>query len=221
MTDDTHFTYNKSGRKARIGQYIRFYSGNTKLFSIYIVTAVEEQTSLERATIELVEGAAVTVSSNLRIEAGSNLSGYDGEVMVYIPSFWIRSWEYSTYNEVRISPQYIDESWEYQPSLWLSAYDCTILREVPENMGYLSTLPVNSAVSICNTATYCRGGNNSTTYDDSTDPFKSNLGKPATNIARSTMRTYMRNGRKEILSYKQYKNILYWLYVIEYANFNS
>ena len=34
------------------------------------------------------------------------------------------------------------------------------------------------------------------------------------------MRTYARNASSEILSYDQYKNIFYWLYVVEYANFN-
>lgn len=34
------------------------------------------------------------------------------------------------------------------------------------------------------------------------------------------MRTYARNARSEMLSYDQYKNIFYWLYVIEYANFD-
>ena len=35
------------------------------------------------------------------------------------------------------------------------------------------------------------------------------------------MRSYARLSNNEILNYIQYKNIFYWLYVIEYANFNS
>ena len=35
------------------------------------------------------------------------------------------------------------------------------------------------------------------------------------------MRTYSRNAKSQMLSYDQYKNIFYWLYVVEYANFNS
>ena len=46
-------------------------------------------------------------------------------------------------------------------------------------------------------------------------------GKPRTNISRATMRTYSRNANSQMLSYDQYKNIFYWLYVVEYANFNS
>ena len=101
-------------------------------------------------------------------------------------------------------------------------------------MGYLSTLPVNSAVSIVNTATYCRGGDNRTAYDKylegvgasegveevAKDIFRTDLGKPRTNHPRSSMRTEARNAGSEMLSYDQYKNIFYWLYVVEYANFN-
>ena len=58
-------------------------------------------------------------------------------------------------------------------------------------MGYLSTLPVNSAISVVNTATYCRGGGNASTYDQylETDPCRTGLGKPrTTGLNRATMR---------------------------------
>ena len=95
------------------------------------------------------------------------------------------------------------------------------LNTVPENMGYLSTLPVNSAISVVNTHDYCRGGGDRSAYDAylATDPYRSDLGKPRTSMPRSTMRTYSRNAGSEMLSYLEYKNIFYWLYVIEYANF--
>ncbi|MCI7205606.1 MAG: hypothetical protein MSA15_06365 [Clostridium sp.] len=53
-----------------------------------------------------------------------------------------------------------------------------------------------------------------------TDPFRSDLGKPRTNITRSTMRTYARNNNMELLDYWHYKWIMYWLPVIEYATFD-
>ena len=90
-------------------------------------------------------------------------------------------------------------------------------------MGYLSTLAVNSAISVVNTNAYCRGGGNRSANDQylATDPFRTDLGKPRTSIPRATMRTYSRNADSQMLSYDQYKNIFYWLYVVEYANFNS
>lgn len=156
------------------------------------------------------------------VELGAVLNGYDGEVMVLVPEFWIKSWDTATQREVRISPSKIDDTWEHQPRILIGAYHDTVLNTVPENMGYLSTLEANSALSIANTHDYCRGGNNDTTYDQyiTSDRFRSLLGKPRTSISRATMRANCRRSGKEILSYLQYKRILYWLYVIEYANFN-
>ena len=90
-------------------------------------------------------------------------------------------------------------------------------------MGYLSTLPANTAVSIANTNTYCRGGNNDRGYDQylESDPRRTQLGKPRTTLSRATMRGYASNAEAHLISYEEYKNIFYWLYVVEYANFNS
>lgn len=156
------------------------------------------------------------------VELGAVLNGYDGEVMVEVPEFWIKSWDTDTRREVRISPSKIDDTWEHQPKLLVAAYHDTVLNTIPENMGYLSTLEANSALSVMNTNSYCRGGNNSSTYDAyiTSDRFRSMLGKPRTLISRDTMRANCRRSGKEILSYLQYKRVLYWLYFIEYANFD-
>lgn len=156
------------------------------------------------------------------VEIGASLNGYEGEVMVEVPEFWIKSWDTDTRREVRISPVKIDDTWEHQPRILIGAYKDTLLNTIPENMGYLSTLEVNSAISVCNIHDYCRGGNNSSEYDKyiTSDRFRSMLGKPRTNISRNTMRANCRRSGKEILSYLQYKRVLYWLYFIEYANFN-
>lgn len=161
------------------------------------------------------------VTFTLSAEKRVMLNGYLGEVMVYVPGFYIKSWDELDRREVRISTIKIDESWEYQPPVFLGAYRDTVLNIVPEGMGYLSTLPANTAVSVANSEAYCRGGNNDAANDADEDIFKRQLGKCRTNISRATFRTYARNAGKEIMSYRQYKNIMYWLYVIEYANFNS
>ncbi len=151
----------------------------------------------------------------------ARLDGYDGEVMVYVPEFYIKSWDEPDRREVRISQVKIDKTWEHQPAVFLAAYRDTVLNTVPENMGYLSTLETNTAVSVANSEAYCRGGNNNAANDANKDIFKRQLGKCRTAIARATFREYARKAGKEIMSYRQYKNIMYWLYVIEYANFNS
>lgn len=161
-------------------------------------------------------------AGNYDVELGAVLNGYDGEVMVLVPEFWIKSWDTDTRREVRISPSKIDDTWEHQPRILIAAYHDTVLNTIPENMGYLSTLEANSALSVMNTNSYCRGGNNSSTYDAyiTSDRFRSMLGKPRTSTTRADMRANCRRSGKEILSYLQYKRVLYWLYFIEYANFN-
>lgn len=166
---------------------------------------------------------ALSLSSATKsIELGAVLNGYDGTVRVYCPEFYIKSIVKETVCKVFITQYKIDDTYTHQPAVLIDAYRSTVLNTVPENMGYLSTLPVNSAVSIVNNNTYCRGGENRSDYDIylETDPFRTDLGKPITYLFRSDMRTYSRNADSEILSYDQYKNIFYWLYVIEYANFN-
>lgn len=192
-------------------QYIKVNNIICKVNSIDIST--------KTATIEPTS----TISNGTYdIELGAVLNGYDGEVMVEVPEFWIKSWDTDIKREVRISPSKIDDTWEHQPRLLVAAYHDTVLNSIPDNMGYLSTLESNSAISVMNTNSYCRGGNNSSTYDAyiTTDKFRSMLGKPRTGISRATMRASARRAGKEMLSYLQYKRVLYWLYFIEYANFN-
>ena len=185
-----------------------------------VCQVISINTSTKTATIK---PESTLEAGTYDIELGSCTNGYDGEVMVEVPEFWIKSWDTDTRREVRITPTYIDDSWEHQPHILVSPYHDTVLNTVPTNMGYLSTLEVNSAVSICNIHDYCRGGSNDTILDQyiTTDRFRSTLGKPRTLIDRATMRTNCRKSGKEILSYLQYKRIMYWLYIIEYANFNS
>lgn len=163
------------------------------------------------------------VSSIMPIELGAVLNGYDGTVRVYCPAFYIKSTVEGNVSKVWLSTSKINDTYTYQPEILVDAYRSTVLNSVPENMGYLSTLPVNSAISVVNTNAYCRGGINRSDYDQylTTDPFRTDLGKPLTNLSRSSMRTYSRNAKSQVLSYDQYKNIFYWLYVVEYANFNS
>lgn len=162
------------------------------------------------------------VTGTQDVELGAVLNGYDGTVRVYCPNFYIKSVIDGTKRRVWISTVKIDNSYTYQHEILADAYRSTVLNTVPSNMGYLSTLLANSAISVVNTHDYCRGGGNRSANDAylETDPFRSDLGKPRTSMSRSTMRTYSRNAGSEMLSYEQYKNIFYWLYVIEYANFN-
>ena len=163
------------------------------------------------------------VTGTQDVELGAVLNGYDGTVRVYCPNFYIKSVIDGTKRRVWISTVKIDNSYTYQHEILIDAYRSTRIDTVPSNMGYLSTLRHFSAISVVNTHDYCRGGAGyKDEYDTylETDPCRSDLGKPLTMQSRSDMRNYSRWADSEMLSYDQYKNIFYWLYVIEYANFN-
>ena len=197
------------------GAYLKIDGVVCKIASI----DVDTNTATLETTEELIN---LGLTSGVKeVEFGSVLNGYDGMVRIYCPGFYIRSVIDGDTYTVWISPYRIDNA-TYQEEILVDAYRSTILNTVPTNMGYLSTLPVNSAISVVNTHDYCRGGGNRPEYDVylETDPCRSDLGKPRTNIFRHDMRTYSRNAGSEMLNYDQYKNIFYWLYVIEYANFN-
>lgn len=213
-----HTTFNTANQSVgcSVGQKVRLSddTGDSAEGTITDITG-----DIATITWEAVYDAA---GAHAKVEIGANLTGYDGTVRVYCPSFYIKSEIDGNKRRVWLSTMKIDSTWTHQPEILVDAYKCTVLSTVPKNMGYLSTLPVNSAISVVNTSDYCRGGDNNAAYDKylETDPYRTYLGKPRTNIARSDMRTYARNASSEILSYDQYKNIFYWLYVVEYANFN-
>ena len=143
----------------------------------------------------------------------SVLDGTDGDVMVHIPKFYGKSGSNGNKRWVRISTKKIDSSWVEIPEMFVSAYRNTIYTDG-------NTTKIASVVS---TDAKYRGGGRRPEYDEylSTDQFKTDLGKPVSNISRVTMRTYAAATGQELLCYEFYKWIFYWNYVIEYANFNS
>ena len=198
------------------GAYLKIDNVVCKIASIDTDTNTATlETTNELINLELTSGVK-------SVEFGSVLNGYDGTVRVYCPGFYIKSVINGDTYTVWISTVKIDNTYVYQKEILVDAYRSTVLNTKPTNMGYLSTLSVDSAISVVNLHDYCRGGGNRSANDTylATDPCRSDLGKPRTAIPRSTMRTCSRNAGSEMLSYLEYKNIFYWLYVIEYANFN-
>lgn len=144
----------------------------------------------------------------------SVLDGTDGTVRVHIPKFYGKSGVEGTKRWVRISTIKIDNTWIEIPEMLVDAYRSTVDTTV-------SATP--KAVSVVNTTAQFRGGGNRTANDTylDTDAFRSDLGKPRTNISRADMRTYAINAGSEMLCYEYYKWIFYWAWVIEYATLNS
>ena len=145
--------------------------------------------------------------------SNSNLDGTDGDVMIHTPKFYGKSGSNGNKRWVRISTVKVDASWVEIPEMFISAYHNTIYTDG-------DTTKIASVVS---TDAKYRGGGRRSSYDEylATDQFKTDLGKPVSNISRTTMRTYAAATGQELLCYEFYKWIFYWNYVIEYANFNS
>ena len=143
----------------------------------------------------------------------SVLDGTDGDVMVHIPKFYGKSGSNGNKRWVRISTTKIDSSWVEIPEMFVSAYRITTYTDSG----------TTKVASVVNTTENYRGGSNRSNFDQylSTDIFRTDLGKPRTNVSRSTMRTNANNSGQELLCYEYYKWVFYWAYVIEYANFNS
>lgn len=144
----------------------------------------------------------------------SVLDGTDGTVRVHIPKFYGKSGVEGTKRWVRMSTIKMDNTWIEIPEMLVDAYRSTVDTTV-------SATP--KAVSVVNTTAQFRGGGNRTANDTylDIDAFRSDLGKPRTNISRANMRTYATNAGSEMLCYEYYKWIFYWAWVIEYATFNS
>lgn len=144
----------------------------------------------------------------------SVLDGTDGTVRVHTPKFYGKSGtnvQDPNKKWVRMSTIKMDDTWTEIPEMLVDAYRSTV-----NQTG-------NKAVSVVNTTAQFRGGGNRTANDTylDTDAFRSDLGKPRTNISRANMRTYATNAGSEMLCYEYYKWIFYWAWVIEYATFNS
>lgn len=147
----------------------------------------------------------------------SVLDGTDGTVRVHTPKFYGKSGtnvQDSNKKWVRISTIKMDDTWIEIPEMLIDAYRSTV---------DTTTSATPKAVSVVNTTAQFRGGGNRTANDTylDTDAFRSDLGKPRTNVSRANMRTYATNAGSEMLCYEYYKWIFYWAWVIEYATFNS
>lgn len=144
----------------------------------------------------------------------SVLDGTDGTVRVHTPKFYGKSGVEGTKRWVRMSTIKMDNTWIEIPEMLVDAYRSTVDTTV-------SATP--KAVSVVNTTAQFRGGGNRTANDTylDTDAFRSDLGKPRTNISRANMRTYATNAGSEMLCYEYYKWIFYWAWVVEYATLNS
>ncbi len=139
----------------------------------------------------------------------SKLDGTDGQVMMEWADFWFKvenNYPAAGQHQIKISP-FEQIGWTKVPKHYVSAFEAGIQRST------------SKLVSLINTGTDYRGGNNTSAWDAAANSL---LGKPATNINRTNFRAYARN-RGAGWNINSYSDIkwLFWFYAIEYATLNS
>lgn len=139
--------------------------------------------------------------------AEAKLDGTDGQVMVEIPTCYVKFEADGNKRRFLMSTHELPgfHKWE---RCFVSAYEATIQR---------STSKLSSVVNA--TADY-RGGNNDASKDDK---FTSQLGRPATNFNMTQVRTFARNRGSSSWNCNTYhiQKVLFWFFAVEYCNFNS
>ena len=120
-----------------------------------------------------------------------------------VPKHYIGAFEAMTYNGDNNTPQ----------SLWSTCKTNIVYQQD-------GSVDLGSLTYTVDAASYRGGNRNNSSYGDATD--KSLLGKPATNITIANFATYgkARGDGYAMINWAAW-NVLYRLYVVEYANFNS
>lgn len=139
--------------------------------------------------------------------------GSDGMVMIEIPEHYVKYEVVDGYNTIRLSEIAL-AGYTKVDKQYISAYEATVDRTDSTKFKLASV--VNNSVEF-------RGGNNNAAWDSGENTL---LGKPLTTTSRADFRTYARNrGNENEYYWNMYDfiahNILYTLYIVEYANLNS
>jgi hypothetical protein len=145
--------------------------------------------------------------------AAAALDGSHGQVMVEIPDMYVRFEMDGNKRRCLMSdrelPGFIKWSKDY-----VSAYEATVDRTVPATL---------KLASVKNVTPNFRGGANTTAEIVHDADGGTLLGKPATNISLTNFRAYACNRGSVSWNCNTYQmqRKLWWLFAVEYANFNS
>lgn len=147
--------------------------------------------------------------------AAANLDGTDGQVMVEIPAHY-RKFEIEGTKFRCFLSEFELPGFHLVPLAYRSAYEAAIDR---------TTASAPKLASVVNASAAFRGGNNTTAWDGT---YRSLLGRPGTSTSLTNFRAYARrrgnaglNGAGWNCDVYEVQKTCYWLYAVEYANFNS
>lgn len=146
--------------------------------------------------------------------AAAKLDGTDGQVMVEIPAHY-RKFEVDGTKFRCLLSEHALPGFHLVPLAYRSAYEAAVDRTV-------SATP--KLASVVNTSEAFRGGGNNAAYDGT---YRTFLGRPATTISLTNFRAYARNrgnagknGAGWNCDVYEVQKTCWWLYAVEYANFN-
>lgn len=188
-------------------------SATTRLGRVELSRLLPIQSRIRRCVVndagQVVYYLHPTNSALTSTGSAADLSGADGQVMVETPSHYRRFETEGTKVRALISEIELP-GFHYVPRYYRSAYEASVDRTV-------AGTPKLS--SVMNTTANFRGGANTAAWDLET---RSLLGRPASNISMTTFRSYARNrGSEWNCDVYEVQKTWYWLYAIEYANFNA
>lgn len=150
-------------------------------------------------------------STDLEGGGTAKLDGSQGQVMVELPEHYRRFEKNGTKNRCLISLKDLP-GFHHVPKAYRSAYQATVERGP------------NKLASVANTTPEFRGGNNNSAWDGT---YRTLCGVPATGISLTNFRNYARNrgaagqsGAGWNCDLYELQKTTFWLYAIEYANFN-
>lgn len=146
--------------------------------------------------------------------AAANIDGTDGQVMVEIPAHY-RKFEIEGTKFRCFLSEFELPGFHLVPLAYRSAYEAAIDR---------TTASAPKLASVVNASVAFRGGQNAADWDGT---YKTLLGMPGTSTSLTNFRAYARrrgnaglNGAGWNCDVYEVQKTCYWLYAVEYANFN-
>lgn len=139
--------------------------------------------------------------------AAAVLDGSHGQVMVEIPDIYVRFEMDGNKRRCLMSEYELPGFMKWEKS-YISAYEASLERST------------SKLASVVNKSVAFRGGLDNAAWDDT---YRELLGRPVTGVSLTNFRSYARNRGSigwNCNTYVEHRK-LWWLYAIEYANFNS
>lgn len=171
----------------------------------------------------LITGEAIVPT----LEFGCSINGYDGEISVYTPKFYIWSVDKGgAGNEVWISEERCASYARKVKAHLIGISRCALLRTAmkDDKWGWLNTLSNETAVSVVNYQPNLRGGSDFYVERYShylgDNNFRTMFGKAVTYLSPYDIREYTKKIKGSQVLYYQIWNAIVWCYFIEYADFN-